>query len=118
MPETTFVFFMSPFSMLYWDEQIRLDRFSTMKLAYTEACRILTSYKNVKLYMWVDDVMLETMSNLDNYIDSIHYNEQVSSDILKRIKKNQGLICCNNYQEKVNTLFQYIENFDFEKLFT
>lgn len=68
--------------------------------------------------MWVDDAMLETMSNLDNYIDSIHYNEQVSSDILKRIKKNQGLISYSNYQEKVNDLFQYIENFDYEKLFT
>ena len=68
--------------------------------------------------MWVDDAMLETMNNLDNYIDSIHYNEQVSSDILKRIKKNQGLISYSNYQEKVNDLFQYIENFDYEKLFT
>ena len=65
--------------------------------------------------MWVDDAMLETMNNLDNYIDSIHYNEQVSSDILKRIKKNQGLISYSNYQEKVNDLFQYIENFDYQK---
>ena len=118
MPETTFVFFMSPFSMLYWDEQTRLNRVLTLKAAYLEACKTLTSYKNVKVHFWADEEMLAIMSDLDNYVDACHYNGQVSSEILKRIKNKQGLVNSNNYQEQVNTLFQYIENFDYEKLFT
>ena len=67
---------------------------------------------------WADNEMLEIMSDLENHVDACHYNGQVSSEILKRIKNKQGLVNSNNYQEQVNTLFQYIENFDYEKLFT
>ena len=103
--------------MLYWDEQTRLNRVPTLKAAYLEACKTLTSYQNVKVYFWADNEMLEIMSDLDNYIDACHYNGQVSSEMLKRIKNIQGLINSSNYQPEVNTLFSYIETFDYEKLF-
>lgn len=109
--------FFAPVSMLYWDEQTRLNRVPTLKEAFFEACKTLTSYKNVKVYFWTDDEMLETMSDLDNYIGACHYNGQVSSEMLNRIKNKQGLINSNNYQEQVETLFQYIENYNFDKLF-
>ena len=103
--------------MLYWDEQTRLNRVPTLKAAYLEACKTLTSYQNVKVYFWADNEMLEIMSGLDNYIDACHYNGQVSSEMLRRIKNQQGLVDSNNYQEKVNTLFQYIENFKYDSYF-
>ena len=117
MAEIEFVFFFAPVSMLYWDEQTRLNRVPTLKAAYLEACKTLTSYQNVKVYFWADNEMLEIMSDLDNYIDACHYNGQVSSEMLKRIKNIQGLINSSNYQPEVNTLFSYIETFDYEKLF-
>ena len=118
MPDIEFVFFFAPVSMLYWDEQIRLNRVLTLKAAYLEACKTLTSYNSVKVHFWADDEMLAIMSDLDNYVDACHYNGQVSSEMLKRIKNKQGLVNTDNYQEQVNTLFQYTENFDYEKLFT
>ena len=117
MPDIEYVFFFAPVSMLYWDEQTRLNRVPTLKEAFLEACKTLTSYKNVKVFFWTDDEMLETMSDLDNYIDACHYNGQVSSEMLNRIKNKQGLINSNDYQEQVETLFQYIENYNFDKLF-
>ncbi len=117
MPDIEYVFFFAPVSMLYWDEQTRLNRVSTLKAAYLEACKTLTGYKNVKVHFWTDEEMLEIMSDLDNYVDACHYNGQVSSEMLRRIKNKQGLINSNNYQEQVNTLFKYIENYDYEKLF-
>ena len=117
MPDIEYVFFFAPVSMLYWDEQTRLNRVPTLKAAYLEACKTLTSYQNVKVYFGADNEMLEIMSDLDNYIDACHYNGQVSSEMLKRIKNIQGLINSSNYQPEVNTLFSYIETFDYEKLF-
>lgn len=116
MPECEFVFFMAPLSMLSWDEQKRLNMIPTQYAAYSEVCRILTSYDNVRLYMWTDDEMLAMISNLDYYIDSHHYNGEVSSEILRRIKANRGLITEDNYQSEVDKLFQYIEAFDYESL--
>lgn len=117
MPECEFVFFMAPFSMLYWDEQMRLNRVSTLRAAYLEACEILTGYDNVKLYMWTDNEMLETISDLDNYIDARHYNGQISSDILKRVQSDRGLVFYENYQSQIDVLFHYIETFDYDSLF-
>ena len=117
MPDIEYVFFFAPVSMLYWDEQMRLNRVQTLKAAYLEACKTLTSYKNVKVYLWTDDEMLETISNLDNYVDACHYNGEISSVMLRRIKNKLGIINKNNYQEQVDTLFQYIEKFKYELLF-
>lgn len=118
MHGTEFVFFMAPFSMLYWDEQTRLNSISTIQTAYSEACQILTSYDNVKLYMWTDEAMLSVMSDLDNYVDMYHYSAQVSAELLRRIKADQGLVTKENYQAQVDRLFQYVETYDYESLFT
>ena len=117
MPDIEFVFFFAPVSMLYWDEQTRRNRVPTLKAAYTEACKTLTSYKNVKVHFWADEEMLAVMSDLDNYVDACHYNGQVSSEMLRRIKNQQGLINSENYQEQVNILFKYIKKFKYDSYF-
>lgn len=117
MPEVEFVFFFAPVSMLYWDEQTRLNRVPTLKAAYSEACKTLTSYKNVKVHFWADEEMLAIISDLDNYVDACHYNGQISSEILRRIKNKQGLLNSNNYQELVNILFSYIDSFKYDNYF-
>ena len=117
MSDTTFVFFFAPIGMLYWDNQMRLNNISMQKAAYLESCRILTSFDNVKLYMWTDDDMFDAMSNLDNYVDEAHYNGKISAEILRRIKMNQGVITRDNYMAETDKLFKFIENFDYESLF-
>ena len=117
MHETEFVFFMAPFSMLYWDEQTRLNRISTIKAAYLEACEILTSNDNVKIYLWTDEAMLSVMSDLDNYGDMYHYSAQVSAELLRRIKADQGIVTKENYQAQVDSFFNFIESFDYESMF-
>lgn len=117
MPETEFVFFTPPFSMLHWDEHTRMNHVSTLKEEYLESCKTLTHYDNVRLYLWTDEEMLSIMSDLDNYVDASHYNGQVSSEILRRIKANRGLVTEENYRSQLDVLFQYVESFDYETLF-
>ena len=61
--------------------------------------------------------MLSTISNLYNYIDYYPDNGNVSSEILRRIKVNEGLVTNQNYSVQVDKLFQYVEAFDYESLF-
>ena len=117
MSDTTFVFFCSPFSMLYWDEQTRNGKVKTLKNAYLFTCETLTQFHNVKLYLWADDEMLEVMSNLDNYSDHAHYSPAINKEILQRIGKGIGIVSATDYQDKVNKLFEYIESFNYELLF-
>ena len=118
MPDSHFVFFCSPFSMLYWDTQMRNNSVEAHKQAYLSAIGELIDRDNVSVYLWNDEEMLEIISNLDNYADEAHYSEEVNSMILKRIVNNQGLLTKDNFHAEVDKLFDYIENYDYEKLFT
>ena len=117
MKDTHFTFFVSPFSMLYWDGESRTNNIAKQKAGYMEMCKILTEYDNVSLYMWTDDEMLSIMSDLDNYRDSTHYSAIISKQILNRIKERMGIITKDNYANEIDKLFEYIENYDYDLLF-
>lgn len=117
MKDTHFTFFVSPFSMLYWDSEDRTNGIKKQKAGYLEMCRILTEYDNVSLYMWTDDEMLGIMSDLDNYRDETHYSAKISKLLLNRIKENKGLVTKENFKSEVDKLFDYIETFNYESLF-
>ncbi len=117
MKDTRFTFFVSPFSMLYWDGENRTNNIVKQKAGYMEMCKILTEYDNVSLYMWTDDEMLGIMSDLDNYRDETHYSAIISKQLLDRIEEKKGLITKNNYSREVDKLFEYIESYDYDSLF-
>jgi len=117
MKETEFLFYFSPFSMLYWDSQIRTNKAEMWKTVYTEVCDLLLDYENVNVFLWNDIAMLESMSDLDNYTDDAHYSPVVSSDIAKRICTRNGILTVENYISEIEILFNYINSFDYEMLF-
>ena len=117
MPDTDFVFFFSPFSMLFWDSQIRSGSVQMQKAGYLKACEMLSEYDNVRLYLWTDDQMFGIMGDLDHYIDEAHYDPEVCSVIARRIKVGQGLLTRENYKEEVDKFFDFIYSFDYDSLF-
>lgn len=117
MSETRFIFFCSPFSMVFWDGQIKDNSIETHKQAYLSAIGELLEHDNVSIYLWTDDVMLGIMSDLDNYADEAHYSEDINSLMLQRIAEKQGLLTQDNYQAQVDKLFEYLEKYDYERLF-
>ena len=117
MEDTQFVFFFSPFSMLYWDMKTREKTVEQLKAEYLTACSILTKYNNVTLYLWTDDEMLGVMSDLNNYVDEAHYSPEVCEMMTDRIGKHEGIVTEANYEKEIGKLFDCIENFDYESLF-
>lgn len=117
MKDTSFIFFFSPFSMIYWDSQIRQNLLDQKKQGYMTACEILSKYDNVVLYLWADDEMLSVMSNLENYLDESHYSPEICEMMSDRISKKQGIVNSDTYINEVEKLFKYIELFDYNSLF-
>lgn len=117
MPDTQFVFFWSPFSMLYWDNAIRSKSIGNEKEALLKSLEILTAYDNVTVYLWTDYEILSIMSDLDNYADEQHYSGEVSKLLLNRMARGEGKLSTSNYEAEVNKLFDYFESFNFDLLY-
>lgn len=117
MSDTEFVFFLSPFSMLYWDRETRENGLEKQKAGYLKTCEILSAYDNVTLYLWTDDEMLGVMGDLNNYCDEAHYCPDVCEMMAERIGDKEGIITKETYKEEINKLFDYVENYDYDSLF-
>ena len=95
-PEVEFVLFFPPYSLAYH----KLE-YITNKPGYDEDMRFrkelmkkLIEIKNVKLFDFETD--LNTISNLDNYKDFIHYCYIVNEYIVDCIAKNNRLVSIDN----------------------
>ena len=119
MPDTQFVFFCSPFSVLYWKEKYDNKQLNEYKLEFEKTFEFMSRYDNVTVYFWTDDEMLEIISDLDNYKDSTHYGVHISKEIIRRMGDNIGLLPKEreNWQPLLDKYFNYLENFDYETIF-
>ena len=116
MPDTDFVMFFSPYSMLFWDEQVRGNKLETEKVGLLVAYERMLEYNNVKIYLWTDNEMLGIMSDLDNYKDMKHYSPEINKTILRRIKSGEGLLTEENYIDEVNRLFSFFRSYDYDSI--
>ncbi len=117
MSETQFVFFCSPFSMLYWNDCVKENSIEDHKRDYLLTIGKLIEHDNVKIFLWNDEEMLRIMSDLDNYCDVAHYSERINSLMLYRITRRQGLLTKENYKREIDKLFNYINNYNYDELF-
>lgn len=117
MPETNFVFFFSPFSILAYDEMARAGELDAFEEATVLVCEKLMQYNNVNIYYFNDVKMLNTITNLDLYRDSGHYNKDVSEDILCYIENGKCLLTKENYKTEITDFFDFVRNYDFDSIF-
>lgn len=119
MPNTQFMFFCSPFSVLYWMDKKELNCLDKYKEEFEKTFEFMSQYDNVTVYFWTDEEMLNIISDLDNYKDSTHYGMHINKEMLKRIEQNVGELPKNKseWQPLLDGYFDYLENFDYDKLF-
>lgn len=114
-PETEFVFFMPPFSILYWDRELRMGTFDATMDATEYAMSVLLAYDNVRLYYYQAEE--EIIANLDNYKDYSHYGHWINDTVTAWIAENRGRVTLENYQAAILDMRELIENFDYDSLF-
>lgn len=110
-PDTEFVFFMPPFSILYWDREVRGGGFDAAMDATEYAMSVLLEYDNVRFYYY--QMETETILDLDNYKDYSHYGSWVNDAITAWIAEDRGRVTPENYADVVEQARAFIRGFDF-----
>ncbi|MBD5518556.1 MAG: SGNH/GDSL hydrolase family protein [Lachnospiraceae bacterium] len=98
-PETSFKFFFSPYSMLWWDNAYRAGERDAVIYNEKQAVKTLLAYENVEIYFYQD--AREIITNLDNYMDMIHFSKDINYWVYDQIAKGEGQLTMDNYEEKL-----------------
>jgi hypothetical protein len=114
-PDTEFYFFIPPYSVLYWDEEIRSGNFERVLAAHQLEIEMLLPYENVHLFSFIDNT--DITCNLYYYIDSLHYNITISDFMMGCMYNNIGLLTLDNYEQYLKNLRSYYGNYDYDGLF-
>ena len=114
-PETEFIFYFVPFSVLYWDQEVRKGNFDSILDAVEYAIGQLLSYENVKIFFFHNEE--EIITNLDNYKDFSHYGKWINSYMTQAMAENKNILTLQTFQEQIEEMRKYINSYDFEALF-
>lgn len=115
MENTEFVFFCSPWSMLYWRDVVMSGHVESIMQIYENVIGDLMNHSNVSVYFWNDDEIFSIMGNLDNYRDTTHYSKEVSREIANRICHGYGKLEKDSYQAEIEIFFEYINDYDYSR---
>ena len=119
-PETEFVIFFPPYSILFWNDVIMDNRLQATINAYKCVEKALNCYDNVTMYYF--PAMEDVVTDLNNYADYTHYHPRVNRFMTEcfwgdeyRISKDDNDIemSMDSYINKLNNM---LDTYDFELL--
>ena len=114
-PETTFVFYMVPYSISYWymeKQNGMLDAdFYNVKTALGE----ILSRENTEVHFFQDEE--EIITNLDNYRDYTHFKPEINSWMSKEIHNKSHVMSAENYESVLNSFYDYLTGFDYDSFY-
>ena len=114
-PDTEFLFFFSPYSILFWDKMARQGETDAMLTLLEETVETLLPYENAKLHFYMADPNIIT--DLDNYADHIHIAGKVTYRMAQAMPKNEHLLTAENYTEVLDGLRDFVVHYDYESIF-
>ena len=106
-PETTFKFFFSPYSMLWWDNVYRSGERDTYLYYEEMAIATLLEYNNVEIYYYQDNK--EIITNLDNYMDMIHFSKEINQVICNKMSAGEDRLTKENYKARLQNMYELSE---------
>jgi len=107
-PETSFKFFFSPYSMCWWDNAYRTGERDAVLSAQRICIEKLLQYENVSVYYYQDDV--ETITNLDNYMDMIHFSKEINYEICNKLINEEDRITTENLDAILGNMYEISED--------
>lgn len=114
-PGTTFYFYISPYSAVWWGSVYSSGDFFKVIGAERIVIEELLSCPNVRLYSFNRNTDLTT--DLSNYKDALHYGEWVNSDILRWMREGEGLLTKENYEDYLAEETRIYSEFPYNSLF-
>ena len=113
-PDTEFVFYFSPYSILFWDKMDRQGETEAMLTLLEEVTETLLLYENVELQFFMADEAIIT--NLDNYADHIHVAGKVTYRMAEAMPGGSYRMTEENRMEMLDGLRQLVVNYDYDQI--
>lgn len=114
-PDTKFVLFYTPYSILYWNNIYREGLLEKQFLCEEIATEMLLECDNIYLYNFYDKTDL--VCDLDNYRDYLHYVNDINDQILSWITEGEGRVTEENYRARLKEEKEFYGNFDYSLLY-
>lgn len=114
-PDTQFIFLVPPYSMIYWDNVYRRGELLAQLEIKRAVIEKVLEYPNVEVYCFNEKE--EWITNLDYYIDDIHYNEEISEQILQYIAAKEHRLTKENLAEHINWEKEFLLNYPYDNYF-
>lgn len=114
-PDVQFLYLFPPYSILNWDNHSRQGTLRRQVEAFRLASQVLLQAENIQLYAFYHDY--ETIENLANYVDSVHYDPDISALLLDRIAAGEGRLTqdmCDAYWAEI---LSHYECYDYDALY-
>ena len=108
-PETEFIVFYPPFSMMYYR---LLDRREYIKLK-AEITDMLLEMKNVRIFDF--ETAFHITENFENYRDTSHYSGKINSWMIGQMAQGNYQLTRDNKQQSFDKLLKRFEEYDFDK---
>lgn len=113
-PETTFLYFVPPYNVAWWGEHYSSGDLDKISDAEKTALSAMLKYSNIRIYLFTRETDLTT--DLDRYVDTVHYNDSVNSQILTWIHENRDLLTDDNIDAYLSEQRDFYGTYDYKSL--
>jgi len=114
-PDTQFLFFFPPYSILNWDAHVQEGILDMHIDAMTLASELLLDAENIQLFSFYTDY--ETVTDFDNYRDIVHYHSGINSLLLQRMYAGEFRLTKENYRQHWEEVREFYSSYDYESIF-
>lgn len=114
-PDTQFIVWFPPYSILYWDQANRLGTTEAVLTAIEYACGRLFSCDNVMVISFLNTQ--DVVTNLNSYTDHIHFSGGTAAWISRKLLAEEWRYYPQAYPGQVNELREFVNSYDYDQLF-
>lgn len=101
-PETEFKILIPPYSMIWWDDVYRYGKMESFLYNMEKAMEELIPYENVSFYFFLNE--REIVTDLNNYMDTVHFSEDINHYICNSIIADEYRVTMDNYKEVIEDM--------------
>lgn len=112
MPDTKFVFFFPPYSILYWYNRMAEGCIEAELAQMEKMTELLLAYPNVQVYTFQNEY--EYITNYENYFDYSHYSHEKNDDMTWCFALEKGRLTQDNYKQTFDQMQDWLLTFDYE----
>ena len=114
-PETEFIFWYPPYSILYWNDVMRQKELDAVIRELDYMTEKLLAYDNVRVFCFQNN--RDIVCNLNNYADYTHYHADVCRYIVECFENGEGELTEDNYKAVLEDLRELAAGYDYEAIY-